>query len=249
MVSTFVVLGCRAALFAGTKMDLTEDTNHPLAERFRDFIRDGAFPCLGAKSAVGRDQLSIVIARDIRSAWDDLRIYAALMDFTEAYKADDRLFQSFAVIFAQGTIGSEADFEQALWSRVQSLSDKDIWHGQPYDTRVSADPTNPHFSLSFGGEAFFVVGLHPAASRPARRFDRPALVFNLHDQFERLREEGRYEPLRSKILERDAAVAGSINPMLSRHGETSEARQYSGRAVSDDWTAPFVAHRELVRAD
>ena len=229
-------------------MDLSNDSSHPLAERFRSFIRDGAFPCLGAKSAVGRDQLRIVIARDINSAWDDLRIYAALMDFTDAYKEDDRLFQSFAVLFADGEVESEAAFEQALWNRVQSLADKDAWHGQTYDERVSSDPSNPHFSLSFGGEAFFVVGLHPAASRPARRFERPVLVFNLHDQFERLRQEGRYEPLRSKIIERDVAVAGTINPMLSRHGETSEARQYSGRAVEDGWAAPFTAPKEAARA-
>lgn len=236
------------ALSAGMDLDLSNDANHPLAERFRGFIRDGAFPCLGAKSAVGRDQLRIVIARDINSAWDDLRIYAALRDFTEGYKTDDRLFQSFAVVFADAAVKTEATFEQALWNRVQSLADKDAWHGQTYDNRVSSDPGSPHFSLSFGGEAFFVVGLHPAASRPARRFERPVLVFNLHDQFERLRQEGRYEPLRSKILERDVAVAGSINPMLSRHGETSEARQYSGRAVDEDWTAPFTAPKEAARA-
>lgn len=229
-------------------MDLSDDITHPLAERFRDFIRDGTFPCVGAKSAVGRDQLRIVIARDINSAWDDLRIYAALLDFTNAYRKDDRLFQSFAVVFADGQVETEAAFEQALWMRVQSLADKDAWHGQTYDDRVSSDPGSPHFSLSFGGKAFFVVGLHPAASRPARRFERAVLVFNLHDQFERLRREGRYEPLRSKIIERDVAVAGSVNPMLSRHGETSEARQYSGRAVDEDWAAPFIAPKETARA-
>lgn len=127
-------------------------------------------------------------------------------------------------------------------------SRKDAWHGQSYDERVSSDPGSPQFSLSFGGKAFFVVGLHPSASRPARRFERPVLVFNLHDQFECLREQGRYEPLRSKIIERDVAVAGSVNPMLSRHGETSEARQYSGRAVTDDWAAPFTAPKEIARA-
>ena len=34
------------------------------------------------------------------------------------------------------------------------------------------------------GEAFFVVGQHPGASRTARRYTRPTLIFNLHDQFE-----------------------------------------------------------------
>lgn len=68
------------------------------------------------------------------------------------------------------------------------MRDKDDWRGIAVDRRVSSDPDDPHFSLSFGGEAFFVVGLHPNASRPARRFSRPAMIFNLHDQFEELRK-------------------------------------------------------------
>ena len=118
-------------------------------------------------------------------------------------------------------------------------TDKDAWLGQQPDERVSGDPEDPHFSLTFGGEAYFVVGLHPHASRPARRFDRPVLVFNLHDQFERLRAEGRYEKMREKIIARDVALAGTPNPMLERHGDASAARQFSGRAVNDDWKCPF----------
>jgi len=218
-----------------------EDRLHPLVERFRNFIQNRAFPCVGAKSAIGRDQMKFIVARDMQSSWDDLRIYTALLDFANAYRDDPRLFQSFVVLFEQPGRIDEAQFERALWTRVQSLADKDAWHGQDYDSRVSADPDSPHFSLSFGGEAFFVVGLHPCASRPARRFERPALVFNLHDQFERLRAEQRYEPLRQSIIQRDVSIAGSENPMLARHGEVSEARQYSGRAVGRDWSCPFSA--------
>lgn len=222
-------------------MNQPGDTQHPLVERFKDFIKDRSFPCVGAKSAIGRDQMKFVVARDILSSWDDLRIYTALLEFSTAYREDPRLFQSFVVLFEQPVEINEDQFERALWTRVQSLADKDAWHGQDYDPRVSADPDSPHFSLSFGGEGFFVVGLHPRASRPARRFERPALVFNLHDQFERLRDEQRYETLRDSIIERDVAIAGSVNPMLARHGEVSEARQYSGRAVDRDWNCPFTA--------
>ena len=69
------------------------------------------------------------------------------------------------------------------------------------------------------------------------------MVFNLHDQFERLRAQGRYERMREAILDRDRALAGDINPMLDRHGSSSEARQYSGRVVEADWTAPFTDKR------
>ena len=216
------------------------DINHSLATQFLEFVRRPDFPCVGAKSAIGRGQIRFVVARDINSSWDDLRIYTALLEFAMGYRVDSRLFQSLVVLFETPALISESIFEQAMWARIQSLSDKDAWHGQYYDTRVSPDPDSPHFSLSFGGEAFFVVGLHPNASRPARRFGKPALVFNLHDQFEQLRAQNRYEGLRANIIQRDVAIAGSANPMLMRHGELSEARQYSGRVVGQDWTCPLT---------
>lgn len=207
-------------------------------------VADRAFPCVGAKAALARGTLKVLACRSIDSAWDDVRIHDALMHFARDYRADPSLFRSFAIVFEGPDNLDEPSFERALWKRVQSLSDKDVWRGQDYDPRVSPDPANPHFSLSFGGEAFFIVGLHPNASRPARRFARPAMVFNLHDQFEKLRAEGKYEGMREKIMMRDEALAGSRNPMLARHGEASEARQYSGRAVPDGWQAPFQYHGE-----
>ncbi|MGU3537911.1 guanitoxin biosynthesis heme-dependent pre-guanitoxin N-hydroxylase GntA [Methylobacterium sp. A54F] len=217
----------------------TDDRDHPLARAFHAFIEDPPFPCVGAKSALSRGRMKVVVARDITSGWDDMRIYPALLAFICRYRAQPDLFQSFAVVFEGPGDLSEQAFEHHLWARAQSLSDKDSWLGQAWDARVADDPENPHFSLSFAGEAFFIVGLHPRASRPARRFASPVLVFNLHAQFERLRAEGRYEKLRRSILQRDAALAGSVNPMIARHGEMSEARQYSGRAVEADWQCPF----------
>ncbi|TPG43245.1 YqcI/YcgG family protein [Sphingomonas koreensis] len=202
-------------------------------------VEQRTFPCVGAKAALAKGTLHVLACSRIDSAWDDLRIHDGLMRLASDYRRDPQLYRSFAVVFDGPVDLDEAAFEAALWQRVQSLSDKDVWRGQDYDSRVSPDPSNPHFSLSFGGEAFFIVGLHPNASRPARRFDRPALVFNLHDQFERLRAENKYEGMREKILTRDEALAGSRNPMLARHGDASEARQYSGRIVDESWCAPF----------
>ena len=210
-----------------------------LEGHLHDFVADLAFPCVGAKAALARGTLQVLACNRIDSAWDDLRIHDGLMTFAAAYRAGPALFRSFAVVFEGPDDLSEDAFERLLWERAQSLSDKDVWRGQSYDRSVSPDPTSPHFSMSFGGEAFFIVGLHPNASRPARRFERPTMVFNLHDQFETLRAQGKYEGMREKIMLRDEAVAGSRNPMLARHGEMSEARQYSGRVVDGAWTCPF----------
>ena len=218
----------------------TDDNgDHSLAHAFRSFITDRSFPCVGAKAALKRDGMRFIVARDFRSGWDDLRIMPALLDLAASYRAEPELFQSLVVLFETGAPHDEQRFEKGLWKRLQSLSDKDEWLGQNADPRVSHDVEDPHFAMSFGGEAFFVVGLHPLASRPARRFQTAAMVFNLHDQFETLRAEGRYDKLRAAILERDEAIAGSINPMLAQHGSVSAARQYSGRAVEADWRCPY----------
>jgi len=209
-----------------------------LIARFEAHIRDKTFPCVGAKSALSRGRITTFVAGDIRCPRDDAVIHDALCDFVQAYRAAPGPFQTFAVLFPTAGALSEEAFEQALWQRLKGLREVDTGKGCAYDGRVSADIDDARFSLSFGGEAFFVVGLHPWASRPARRFDTPVLVFNAHDQFERLRAEGRYETLREAIIARDVALAGAPNGMLARHGEESEARQYSGRQVSGDWKCP-----------
>lgn len=210
-----------------------------LEQSLHAHIADRDFPCVGAKSAMNSGMLEIVPALSITSAWDDVAIHQALLEWSRRYASNGEGLRSLAVVFSGPDDLDEPAFEAALWERIQSLSDKDEWRGQSYDETVSSDPSDPHFSLSFGGQAYFVVGMHPKASRAARRSQYPTMVFNLHDQFENLRREQRYEKLRSAILARDVKLDGSINPMLARHGDVSEARQYSGRAVNDDWQCPF----------
>lgn len=221
----------------------SDDRAHPLATQFCDFVGRADFPCLGAKAAMNRGGIRFVVGRDFRSAWDDLRILPSLHAIGRDYRADPVPFQSLVVMWADGAPDSENEFERRLWDRLQSLTDKDDWLGQKPDPRVAHDPDDPHFAMSFGGEAFFVVGLHPKASRPARRLLVPGMVFNLHDQFERLRAEGRFARMRDTIVARDTKIAGAPNPMLADHGKVSAARQYSGRMVSEDWRCPFSGRK------
>ena len=211
----------------------------PIEDKFEAFIEAADFPCVGAKSASARGNLTMVRARDLRSGWNDLEIHERLMDWAAAHGEDDGALHSFAVLFAGPDDLNEDEFERLMWERIQSFADKDAWLGQRYASTVSRDPQDPHFALSFGGKAFFAVGLHPHASRPARRFAHPAIVFNPHDQFERLREQNRYGRMREAIMARDAKLAGSTNPMLADHGEASAAPQYSGRQGGGDWKCPF----------
>jgi hypothetical protein len=220
-----------------------------LEARFRAFVGNPQFPCVGAKAALARHQLVFHCARSLTSAWDDLAIAQALIAFARRQRRNPQMFTSFVLLFEGPRSLNEEQYERALWERLQSLADKDAWLGQPRAPGMSTDPADPKFALSFGGQAFFAVGLHPHASRKARRFPAPAIVFNLHSQFARLRATGRYEKMRATILERDMKLQGSINPMLARHGTVSEARQYSGRAVDEDWRCPFHQRRRAHEPD
>jgi len=129
---------------------------------------------------------------------------------------------------------NERTFERSLWKRLHCLHDIDAQNGEGWDNRTTSDSASTHFSFSIAGESFFVIGLHPNVSRPSRRFSRPTLVFNSIEQFSRLREYERYGVMQKVIRKRDAALAGSIDPLLDDYGRFSEARQYSGRKVKDD---------------
>jgi FPC/CPF motif-containing protein YcgG len=209
------------------------------SQRFLDRVARPDFPCVGAKSAAAQEGIEFFEAGDLRCPRDDAALLARLQLFA-AREPDDTLFVSFVAIFPDTPKLSEEEFETALWQRLQALHELDARNFR-WDPSVSADPADPAFSMSFGGRAYYVVGLHPAANRRARRFPFAALVFNLHSQFETLREDGRYDKMREAITERDIAYSGSRNPMLKVHGEASEARQYSGRLVGSEWRCPFSA--------
>lgn len=210
-------------------------------EDFRAFVLDRDFPCVGAKAAIrtedyraelygrlGSPEAAAGLARDLRLF---VREQGELGDFT-----------TFVAGFEAPEIRDEAEFERLLWAQLQALHEED--RGHRWDPSVSSDPESPDFAFSFAGRAFFVVGLNPANSRLARRFAWPALVFNAHYQFDKLREDGRYERMQGEIRARERALQGSLNPNLSEFGERSEARQYSGRPAEEGWRCPFHAAGE-----
>jgi len=108
----------------------SNDIHHRLALAFQHFVKAPDFPCVYAKSALARQQMRFVVGRDIRSAWDDLRIMPSLLDLAQFYRADPILFQSLFVLFEKDAGLDEASFEKNLRARVQSLTDKDEWLGQ-----------------------------------------------------------------------------------------------------------------------
>jgi FPC/CPF motif-containing protein YcgG len=173
----------------------------PIPADFAAFIRSEAFPCVGARSALALGGLVVIEAGDFTSGDHDVAIHSALADFSTRANEETAGLHSFACLFRHGPKLTEAEFEAALWARAQGLHDIDAASGARWTDGVSREPESPDFSFSVGGAAYFVVGLHPGASRAARRFCRPALIFNPHQQFERLRADGRYCQMQSIIRE------------------------------------------------
>ena len=197
------------------------------------------YPCLGARSVFRRDAVTTVVLEDLTDTAPGGsldRLGESLRTYVDEVDPEGDLV-SFVACFRGPEELSERAFEAALWGALQHLHDRD---DHPWAEGVASDPDNPHFAFSVAGTAFFVVGLHPGASRVARRAPVPTLVFNLHEQFERLRADGRFERMRDTIRRRDTELQGTPNPMAVDHGIRSEARQYSGRVVPDSWSPSFT---------
>lgn len=227
---------------AACQLAADPDPRALVAQEFRDFARDPRFPCEIARGTLAQDRVSIHVYDDLRCPASSARLLDDLHAFIEANPAERNSgYRSFAAIFLGPEATGEEAFERLLWAQLQRLHDLDRARGHGWDPTVSSDPESHAFSFSLCERAFYVIGMHPGASRLARRFSRPVLVFNAHQQFETLRARGAYGKVRDRVRSNDLALQGSINPMLRDHGTASEARQYSGRQVGEGWACPFRA--------
>ncbi len=204
-----------------------------------EYVAAADFPCVGARSAFNKGRVSFGQYGSLGDTTTVAALCADLNDYSRRYPDPGNEAVSFVAMFDDEG-HDESRFATGLWRYLQCMHEHDRI-GFEWDPAVSADPAAPDFSFSIGGRAYFVVGLHPAASRLARRAPFPVLVFNFHDQFEALRASGRYAGLQKVTRQRDVALQGSINPVLAEFGDRSEALQYSGKPTDAEWRCPFVA--------
>jgi FPC/CPF motif-containing protein YcgG len=207
-------------------------------ESLRAVVLSSSYPCFGAQAALrsGRYAMGLYEGLGCHGASEGLA--RDLFEFKLQQDAWAPHLSTFLACFESPVALDEPAFEEALWGQLQVLHELDRPH-HAWDPEVSDDPANPHFSFSFAERAYFIVGLHAANSRWSRRFAWPALVFNAHRQFERLRIRHQLATLQRHIRERDEELQGTLNPNLADFGLASEARQYSGRAVEPSWLCPF----------
>lgn len=207
---------------------------------FREFVMRQEFPCVGARAALNSESYALATYDELGSASATEQLARDLFEFTRSEIREASEYATFVAVFAQPLTEDEQQFEARFWRQLRGLHELDAEHFD-WDPTVSANPSDAQFSFSFAGQSLYVIGMHPNSSRVARQFRWPTMIFNPHEQFERLRADGKWKRMQQTTRERDLALQGSVNPMLSDFGEASEARQYSGRAVEDDWRAPFAA--------
>jgi len=230
--------GLETTLAMLAEMDLAHASDEDVVRALELMVAHAEFPCLGAKSVFRRGSVAHAVLDDMDDPGVPEDLLARLQAFATSIE-DESGFHSFIATFRGPLPTDEASFETSLFDLLQRLHDAD---DNSWADGVGSDPNDPHFAFSAGGTAYFIVGLHPAASRVARRAPLPTLVFNPHAQFEELRTEGRFDGMRTTIRRRDEDLQGFVNPMVADHGDSSEARQYSGRQHPTGWEPPLDVH-------
>jgi uncharacterized protein len=203
----------------------------------RDFIGLPDFPCVMAKAVANQGFLIT------KSVMEPLRevdfILTQLYSFIDEFRSQPQRLSSFILVLKEPRLKSFEAFEKAFWPLIKTIHslDKQLY---PHDPRVGTNPDDDKFSFSLKSEAFFILTLHPQSPRWARRFKFPAIVFNPHVQFERLRSRGIFKKVRNLIRYRDKLLQGSINPMLNDFGEKSEVFQYLGKVYGPQDSNPLL---------
>ena len=209
-----------------------------IVKEYKKFLDEKGFPCIGAKAALSRNHIQCIVLTHMACPAQDAEALQFIYNFVDGYRSSKDMYHSAAVIFKGPMSISENAFDQLLWQRLHSLSSLDKKTFQ-HDTRVDSDPASARYSFSLKGEAFFIVGLHASSSRKARQFKYPALIFNPHAEFEKLRAANRFTKMREVVRKRDVAYSGSVNPMLNDFNTASEVYQYSGKKYNSDWICPL----------
>ncbi|WP_020657366.1 guanitoxin biosynthesis heme-dependent pre-guanitoxin N-hydroxylase GntA [Amycolatopsis benzoatilytica] len=214
---------------------MSESVSHAVYAALEEFISEERFVCLGARAALRR---KTIVHHHYRALDPDVSAadhHQDLLTFLKGFEPSATSFSSFVATFEKPLHTNEFHFEELVWRYLQRMHEIDR-ADHPWSDLYDSDPASANFAFSVGSHPFFVVGLHPGASRPSRRFEKPALVFNSHLQFNAMGMK--FLTLKSKIRKRERALSGSVNPSFVKYKD--EARHYAGRFTEPDWKCPFT---------
>lgn len=208
------------------------------------FINQTNFPCIMAKTVSRIGWLQTLTLKDIENEENIIKFQKNMYHFIDHYHSSADTLHSFVLMIENKHYQSFECFEEKFWNFLIKIDyfDKILYH---HDDRVHSDPQSDNFSFSLMEEAFFILALHPNSPRRSRQFSLPAIVFNPHQQFEKLRTNGVFVKIRDIIRKKDKLLQGFSNPMLSDFGDKSEVYQYTGRAHRFEESLPLFSQRSL----
>lgn len=209
-----------------------------IIREYLEFLGAKEYPCVAAKAALSRSQIQCMVAGDMTKSDSDRKILNFIYHFVDHYRESTKPYHSACIIFPRPELFDEEMFDKLLWVRLNALAvlDKENFS---HDPRVDSDPHSRRFSFSLKEEAFFIIGLNPLSPRKSRSFKYPSIVFNPHQEFERLRRTNKYDQMKRTVRKRDAIFSGSVNPMLTDFGDASEVFQYTGIQHKTGWVCPL----------
>jgi FPC/CPF motif-containing protein YcgG len=216
----------------------TADPHTSIVHRaFRSVVMSESYTCVLGRAALRRGTYRFGCYPPLGTPEAARAVGADLWQFIQDFPVDPDRLATFVAAFDGPVCETETRFERLLWRQLQAMHDIDP---VPWDPGVGRDPNRKGFSFSIAGRSFFIVGLHPASSRWARRIAWPTLVFNAHDQFAALRHSGAMDRMTQVMRTRDRRLQGEINPSLRYFdGPHPETVMYSGRLPEDGWTCPL----------
>ena len=221
------------------KSNYNVNRTNAVHEEIRSLIMQPSYPCVAAVQSVVRQDYIVGLYSNFGEgrSWKKLRV--DLIQFLNQLSVTNSRYLSFWAVFEESEMNlTENQFEEKFWkelSLITSLEERD----QDWGHLHPANPDDPMFCLSINREKLFVVGLHDSSSREARRFSKPAMVFNAFSQFEKFQLEGTYKKMVETNRNRDVKFQGAANPMAIAHGEKWESIQFSGKENSSTWKCPF----------
>lgn len=222
-------------LFKVIAMNSVSLPRNKITKEIKEFVIDNDHPCVMAQSVVTDNTIETIVLES-NSFKEIKKLYAFIEKNALEKNPDSNVFTSLIAVFPKMEITEMEEFEIFLWDVLYKLNTMDSYD---WDPSVSEKLNDNNYSFSIAGTAFYIVGMFPQSQRKARRMPYVSLVFNLHSQFEKLREMGAFDQVKKRIRSRDRKLQGSINPMLKDFGTASEAMQYSGMIVDDQWKCPF----------
>lgn len=204
--------------------------------RMNEYVVSFSFPCVGARAALKKSRVRRSFCTSSGQGADVTAICGNLVRFSQECPDPGSKPGTFRAL-CDCEVTTESCFAPLMWETLLAMHkpDRDPFDWDPSD---SPDPNQPDLSFNARGRAFFFVGLHPAASRLARRSPASCLVFNCHNQFERLRANGNTDGMQRLIRRHEMYLHGSINSVRTLFGNQSEARRYSGVAVPPNSRCP-----------